>query len=116
MASTPAEVTVTRAGLVRTERLMDGMTAPTHQEFHTLWRFIKDRRDAHCILLPHPDGFELRYIFNGEVLIGAVTDDRASLLERARQWRLRLVADGWMEIEVGGGRHVMSAGRGSSLG
>jgi len=79
---------------------MEGMSASIYPDYSsTLWRFTKDRRDAHCILLPHPDGYELRYIFNGDVLIGAVTDDRSALLERARQWRLRLVADGWIEVE-----------------
>jgi hypothetical protein len=65
----------------------------------TLWRFIKDRRDAHCILMVHPEGYEMRYVFNGVVLIGMVTRDQEPLLERAHQWRLRLVAEGWDEIE-----------------
>jgi hypothetical protein len=65
----------------------------------TLWRFAKSQRHAFCTLSPHPDGFQLRYVFNGAVLIGMVSPDHGQLLERARQWRLRLVADGWMETE-----------------
>jgi hypothetical protein len=75
------------------------MTAPTLNDRYTLWRFTKDRRDAHCVFMPHPEGYELRYMFNGVVLIGMVARDTEQMLERARQWRLRLVADGWDEIE-----------------
>jgi hypothetical protein len=65
----------------------------------TLWRFAKNQRHAYCTLAPHPEGFQLRYVFNGAVLIGMVSPDHAQLLERARQWRLRLVGDGWEETE-----------------
>ena len=65
----------------------------------TLWRFAKSQRQAYCTLAPHPEGFQLRYIFNGTVLIGMVSPDHAQLLERAHQWRLRLVGDGWVETE-----------------
>jgi hypothetical protein len=78
------------------------MTEPTPADPLTLWRFIKDHRDAHCQLLSHPEGFELRYFFNGVMLIGTVAADQESLLERARQWRLRLVADGWKETQQEG--------------
>jgi hypothetical protein len=64
----------------------------------TYWRFIKDGREARCVLLPHPSGLELRYLFNGMVLMGVVADSEDGLRERARQWRLRLVAEGWEEI------------------
>jgi hypothetical protein len=73
------------------------MTAHAPNELSMLWRFTKESRDAHCLMLSHPDGFEVKYFFNGAVLIGMVSADRAHLLERARQWRLRLVADGWVE-------------------
>lgn len=66
----------------------------------TLWRFAKLQRQAYCTLAPHPEGFQLRYIFNGTVLIGMVSPDHAQLLERAHQWRLRLVGDGWMEEQA----------------
>jgi hypothetical protein len=72
---------------------------PSIPEATTLWRFAKSQRHAYCTLAPHPDGFQLRYVFNGAVLIGMVSTDHSQLLERARQWRLRLVADGWMETE-----------------
>jgi hypothetical protein len=65
----------------------------------TLWRFAKNQRHAFCTLAPHPEGFQLRYVFNGAVLIGMVSPDHSQLLERARQWRLRLVGDGWLETE-----------------
>jgi hypothetical protein len=65
----------------------------------TLWRFAKNQRHAYCSLAAHPEGFQLRYVFNGTVLIGMVSPDHAQLLERAHQWRLRLVADGWIETE-----------------
>jgi hypothetical protein len=64
-----------------------------------LWRFAKNQRHAYCTLAPHPEGFQLRYVFNGAVLIGMVSPDHSQLLERARQWRLRLVGDGWVETE-----------------
>ncbi len=72
---------------------------PSAPEATTLWRFTKIQRHAFCTLAPHPDGFQLRYVFNGAILIGMVSPDHGHLLERARQWRLRLVADGWMETE-----------------
>jgi hypothetical protein len=77
------------------------VVTPSVQEVPTtvLWRFAKSQRHAYCTLAPHPDGFQLRYVFNGAILIGMVSPDHAQLLERARQWRLRLVGDGWMETE-----------------
>jgi hypothetical protein len=75
------------------------VVTPSVPEATTLWRFAKSQRHAYCTLAPHPDGFQLRYIFNGAVLIGMVSPDHAQLLERAHQWRLRLVADGWVETE-----------------
>ena len=91
------------------------VVAPSAPEVTTLWRFAKNQRHAHCSLAPHPEGFQLRYIFNGAVLIGMVSPDHGQLLERARQWRLRLVADGWVETEhatplVASGRKSASAG------
>lgn len=69
-------------------------------ELSTYWRFIKDGREARCVLLPHPSGgLELRYLFNGSVLMGVVAPVEQDLRERARQWRLRLVAEGWMETD-----------------
>jgi hypothetical protein len=65
----------------------------------TYWRFIKDGREARCVLLPHPSGLELRYLFNGMVLMGVVAESEDGLRERARQWRLRLVAEGWEETD-----------------
>jgi hypothetical protein len=84
---------------VRADGLSDRMIGTTHSELSTLWRFSKDRRQAHCVLLPHPNGFELRYFFNDVILIGMVSREYDQLIERARQWRLRLVADGWLETE-----------------
>jgi hypothetical protein len=75
------------------------VVTPSVPEATTLWRFAKSQRHAYCTLAPHPDGFQLRYIFNGAVLIGMVSHEHAQLLERAHQWRLRLVADGWVETE-----------------
>jgi hypothetical protein len=85
----------------RTARSLNGMNVltPSVPEFTTLWRFAKSQRHAYCTLAPHPEGFQLRYIFNGAVLIGMVSHDHGQLLERARQWRLRLVGDGWLETE-----------------
>ena len=71
--------------------------APLHV-LSTYWRFIKDGREARCVLLPHPSGLELRYLFNGMVLMGVVAETEDGLRERARQWRLRLVAEGWEEV------------------
>jgi hypothetical protein len=84
-------------------------------ESTTLWRFAKNQRHAYCTLAPHPEGFQLRYVFNGAVLIGMVSPDHSQLLERARQWRLRLVGDGWVETEhatplVASARRSVSAG------
>jgi hypothetical protein len=73
------------------------MSALAHLELATFWRFVKDGREARCVLLPHPSGLELRYLFNGGVLMGVVSTDELDLRERARQWRLRLVAEGWEE-------------------
>ncbi len=75
------------------------MNVPAHSELSTLWRFMKQDREARCVLLRHPAGLEMRYVFNGVVLMGMVSGDEGLLLERAHQWRLRLVADGWIEIE-----------------
>ena len=75
------------------------MNVPAHSELSTLWRFIKQDREARCVLLRHPAGLEMRYVFNGVVLMGMVSGDEGLLLERAHQWRLRLVADGWDELE-----------------
>jgi hypothetical protein len=75
------------------------MNVPAHSELSTLWRFMKQDREARCVLMRHPAGLEMRYVFNGVVLIGMVSGDEGLLLERAHQWRLRLVADGWVEIE-----------------
>jgi len=88
---------------------------PSAPEATTLWRFAKSQRHAYCTLAPHPDGFQLRYVFNGAVLIGMVSPDYGQLLERAHQWRLRLVADGWVETEqatpmVASARRSASAG------
>lgn len=73
---------------------------PLIPEATTLWRFVKNTRQAFCTLAPHPDGFQLRYVFNGAVLIGMVSPDHGQLIERARQWRLRLVGDGWSEEQA----------------
>ena len=70
------------------------MNVPAHSELSTLWRFSKQDREARCVLLRHPAGLEMRYVFNGVVLIGMVSGDEGLLMERAHQWRLRLVADG----------------------
>jgi hypothetical protein len=78
---------------------MNVVTTPSIPDATTLWRFAKNQRHAYCTLAPHPEGFQIRYVFNGAVLIGMVSPDHAQLLERARQWRLRLVGDGWMETE-----------------
>jgi hypothetical protein len=78
---------------------MNVVTPSIPEAATTLWRFAKNQRDAYCTLAPHPEGFQLRYVFNGAILIGMVSPDHAQLLERARQWRLRLVADGWLETE-----------------
>jgi hypothetical protein len=75
------------------------MNVPVHAELSTLWRFSKQDREARCVLLRHPAGLEMRYVFNGVVLIGMVSGDEGLLMERAHQWRLRLVADGWDEVE-----------------
>ncbi len=75
------------------------MNVPPHSELSTLWRFTKQDREARCVLLRHPAGLEMRYVFNSVVLIGMVSGDEGLLLERAYQWRLRLVADGWEEVE-----------------
>jgi hypothetical protein len=75
------------------------VVTPSVPEATTLWRFAKSQRHAHCTLSPHPEGFQLRYVFNGAILIGMVSHDHSQLLERARQWRLRLVGDGWVETE-----------------
>lgn len=64
-----------------------------------LWRFISGRHEAYCLLQPHPIGQELRYIFDGVQLIGVVSADREELNQRALQWRLRLMTDGWAEVE-----------------
>jgi hypothetical protein len=75
------------------------MNVPAHSELSTLWRFIKQDKEARCVLLRHPAGLEMRYVFNGVVLMGMVSGDEGLLMERAHQWRLRLVADGWDELE-----------------
>lgn len=78
----------------------------------TYWRFIKGGREARCVLLPHPSGLELRYLFNGMVLMGVVAESEDGLRERARQWRLRLVAEGWEEL---GQPHFAGAGERGQL-
>ncbi len=83
------------------------MTVPTPIELYTLWRFVKDAREARCVLFQHPSGLEVRYFFNGVVLIGMVSGDEQILLERARQWRLRLVAEGWQETDQQAGRNPL---------
>lgn len=75
------------------------MNVPVHSELSTLWRFTKQEREARCVLLKHPAGMEMRYVFNGVVLMGMVSGEERLLLERAHQWRLRLVAEGWEELE-----------------
>ena len=75
------------------------MNVQAHSALSTLWRFMKQDREARCVLLHHPAGLEMRYVFNGVVLIGMVSGDEGLLMERAHQWRLRLVADGWEEVE-----------------
>jgi hypothetical protein len=65
-----------------------------------LWRFVNGRQDAYCVLQTHPTaGLELRYIYNGVQLIGVVSPDADELQQRAQQWRLRLVAEGWTEAD-----------------
>ncbi len=49
---------------------------------------------------PHPTaGMEMLYFYNGVRLIGVVSTDLEELRQRAQQWRMRLVAEGWSEAE-----------------
>jgi hypothetical protein len=71
------------------------MSSTLTSDSPVLWRFLSGTQEAFCLLQPHPIGMELRYIFNGVQLIGVVSPNVEELLERAEQWRLRLVAEGW---------------------
>lgn len=69
-------------------------------EPHILWRFLNGSQEAYCVLQPHPtQGLEVQYVFNGVQLIGVVSSDVDELQERAEQWRIRLLADGWRMAE-----------------
>jgi hypothetical protein len=73
------------------------MTFPPPEPL-VLWRFVNGRQEAYCVLQQHPsDGLEVRYIFNGAELIGVVSQDIEEIQQRAQQWRMRLVAQGWSE-------------------
>jgi hypothetical protein len=49
---------------------------------------------------PHPTaGMEVLYFYNGVRLIGVVSSDVDELRQRALQWRMRLVTEGWSEAE-----------------
>lgn len=75
-------------------------------EAEILWRFLKGSHEAYCAIQPHPTaGTEVLYVYNGVRLIGVVSSDDDELRQRAQQWRLRLVAEGWREAE----RRVRSA-------
>lgn len=69
-------------------------------ESEILWRFLNGRQEAYCVLRPHPTaGMEVLYVYNGVHLIGVVSSDIDELRQRALQWRMRLVAEGWLEGE-----------------
>jgi hypothetical protein len=75
------------------------MTVPI-AESDILWRFLNGRQEAYCVMRPHPTaGMEVLYVYNGVHLIGVVSTDLDELHQRARQWRMRLVAEGWVEGE-----------------
>ena len=75
-------------------------------EAEILWRFLNGRHEAYCALQPHPTaGMEVLYIYNGVRLIGVVSSDVDELHQRALQWRMRLVTEGWSEAD----RHVRPA-------
>jgi 6-phosphogluconate dehydrogenase (decarboxylating) len=80
---------------------MRGATLPSNRTVdpNTLWRFVHGRDDAWCVLAPHPSGHELRYVFNGVELMGVVSENLDDLKQRALEWRVRLVAEGWTEID-----------------
>jgi hypothetical protein len=69
-------------------------------EAEVLWRFLNGRQEASCVMQPHPTaGMEVLYFYNGVKLIGVVSPDLDELHQRALQWRMRLVAEGWSEAE-----------------
>jgi hypothetical protein len=69
-------------------------------EAEVLWRFLNGRQEASCVMQPHPTaGMEMFYFYNGVKLIGVVSNDLDELRQRALQWRMRLVAEGWSEAE-----------------
>lgn len=69
-------------------------------ESEILWRCSHGRDEAYCVLQPHPTaGMEVLYIYNRVHLIGVVSTDVEELRQRAQQWRLRLVTEGWSEGE-----------------
>jgi hypothetical protein len=84
--------------------LLDGppgttMSFSLFPESPVLWHYRNGSQEAYCLLQPHPIGQELRYIFNDVQLIGVVSPDADELRQRAEQWRVRLVAEGWDEVQ-----------------
>lgn len=70
----------------------------TSRELETVWSLTKRGRVAHCVLLTHQLGWELR-VDSGELLLTQVCRSDREIESVAAGWRQAMMEKGWVETE-----------------
>jgi hypothetical protein len=53
---------------------------------------------ARCALMAWPEGWELRVLVDGEVLLSERCDNAEQAFQLAENWKQRMLAQGWRQV------------------